>query len=165
MFPLDLYQAQRQRHSLIGILAAAGCLACLAVGLAVEFSADLGIADPPQFVASQDPFGDAEVNPTYSSTYDDGLIVYGTQTHAPQDGAKQQQPAHYPVREQVRSNRAERRGWREETPFMERGPLRRCVSWFGTSAWRLLRGRGRFVRLLPADSLRIHGYDLALANA
>jgi hypothetical protein len=165
MSPLDQSLApSHHRHSLIAVLAIAGCLVCLALGVTAEFSADLGFAEPPQLVASQDPFKDQEVNPTYSSTYDDGRIVYGTQTHAPSEHASSQ-PAHHATRDRVFQNRAERRGWREETPFMQRGPLRRWAAAFGTGAWRLLRGRGRFVRLLPADPLRVHGFSLAMANA
>lgn len=166
MYPLDQSLAPlHHRHSFIAILAIAGCIVCLALGVAAEFSAELGIANPPQFVASQDPFRAEEVNPTYSSTYDDGKVVYGTQTHAPGDQASSRPPAYTNLRDRVHENRAERRGWRAETPFMQRGPVRRCLAAFGTGAWRLLRGRGRFVRVLPADPLRVHGFSLSLANA
>lgn len=167
MFHLDQFLAQRQpqRLNVIAICAIAGCALCVMIGLASEFSADIGIADPPQLVASQDPFKAEEVNPTYSSTYDDGKVVYGTQTHAPGDHQASSQPAHTTFRDRIYENRAERRGWRAETPFMQRGPVRRCIAWFGTGVWRLVRPRGRFVRVLPAHSLRVHGFSLAMANA
>lgn len=165
MYPLDQsLTPSHPRHSLIAILAIAGCLVCLALGVTAEFSADLGLADPPQYVAAQDPFRAEEVNPTYSSTYDDNRVVYGTHTYAPSE-ASSRPPAHTNLRDRVHENRAERRGWRAETPFMQRGPTRRLIAGFGTGLWRLLRPRGRFVHCVPTHPVRVHGFSLAMANA